>query len=72
MIRLTAPWVPAIAVVHALHSPQPGVPSYVHCNAAAKHSAAIDLPEPGGPVINQAWVMVAAAVPVAISAIAGL
>jgi adenylate cyclase len=61
-----------MVVVHARHSPHPGVPSDVHCNAAAKQSAAIDLPEPGGPVINQAWVMVAAAVPVAASASAAL
>jgi len=52
-----------MAVVHARHSPQPGTPSLVHCNAAAKHSAAIDLPDPGGPVISQAWVIVCRATP---------
>ena len=58
MIRRTSAWVPAIVVVHARHSPQPGAPSEVHCSAAAKHSAATDRPDPGGPVISQACVMV--------------
>ena len=35
----------------------PGVPSAVHCSAAAKHSAATDRPDPGGPVISQACVI---------------
>ena len=30
----------------------------MHCSAAAKHSAAIDRPDPGGPVISHACVMV--------------
>jgi len=30
----------------------------VHCNAAAKHRAATERPEPGGPVTNHACVMV--------------
>ncbi len=58
MILRTSAWVPAIVVVHARHSPQPGTPSDVHCNAAAKHSAATERPEPGGPVISHACVMV--------------
>ena len=58
MIRRTSAWVPAIVVVQARHSPQPGTPSEVHCSAAAKHSAAIDRPDPGGPVISHACVMV--------------
>ena len=58
MIRRTSAWVPAIVVVQARHCPQPGVPSDVHCRAAAKHSAATERPEPGGPVISQACVMV--------------
>ncbi|BBZ64072.1 hypothetical protein MMON_53730 [Mycolicibacterium monacense] len=58
MIRRTSACVPAIVVVHARQSPQPGTPSEVHCSAAAKHSAAIDLPDPGGPVISHACVMV--------------
>ncbi len=57
MTRRTSAWVPAIAVVQSRHSPQPGTPSEVHCSAAAKHSAATDRPEPGGPVNNQACVM---------------
>jgi len=44
--------------VQARHSPHPGVPSEVHCSAAAKHTAATDRPEPGGPVISHAWVIV--------------
>jgi len=49
--------VPAIVVEHDRHSPQPGIPSEVHCKAAAKHSAAIERPDPGGPVISQACVI---------------
>jgi adenylate cyclase len=63
MMRRTSACVPAMVVVHALHSPQPGTPSAVHCSAAAKHSAAIDRPDPGGPVINHAWVMFPVVVP---------
>ena len=58
MIRRTSACVPAIVVVQARHSPQPGTPSEVHCSAAAKHSAAIERPDPGGPVTSQACVMV--------------
>jgi hypothetical protein len=50
--------VPAIVVVHARHWPQPGTSSEVHWSAAAKHSAAIDRPDPGGPVTSHACVMV--------------
>ena len=57
MTRRTSPWVPAIVVVQDRHSPQPGTPSDVHCRAAAKHSAATERPEPGGPVISQACVI---------------
>jgi hypothetical protein len=46
-----------MVVVHDRHSPHPGVPSEVHCRAAAKHNAAMDRPEPGGPVSNQACVI---------------
>jgi adenylate cyclase len=47
-----------MVVVQARHSPHPGTPSDVHCRAAAKHNAAIERPDPGGPVISQACVMV--------------
>ncbi len=57
MTRRTSPCVPAIVVVQDRHSPQPGSPSDVHCKAAAKHSAATERPEPGGPVISQACVI---------------
>ena len=63
MIRRTSACVPAIVVVQARHSPHPGTPSEVHCSAAAKHSAAIDRPDPGGPVISHACVMVPVARP---------
>jgi hypothetical protein len=59
MTLRTSAWVPAMVVVQARHSPQPGTPSEVHCNAAAKHSAATERPEPGGPVISQACVIAA-------------
>ena len=62
-MRRTSAWVPAIVVVQARHSPHPGAPSDVHCRAAAKHSAATERPDPGGPVISQAWVIVAAEAP---------
>ena len=38
--------------------PAPGHAVDVHCSAAAKHSAATDRPEPGGPVNSHACVMV--------------
>ena len=57
MIRRTSACVPAIVVVQALHLPQPGSPSAVHCSAAAKLTAATDRPDPGGPVINHACVV---------------
>ena len=50
----TSAWVPASTVWHAGHSPQP---PRGHCNAAAKARAAVDRPEPGGPVTSQACVM---------------
>ena len=58
MTLRTSACVPAIVVTHALHCPQPGSPSAVHCSAAAKLTAATDRPDPGGPVINQACVIV--------------
>ncbi len=51
---VTSAWVPASAVVHAGHVPQPPAG---HCSAAAKARAALDRPEPGGPVMSQAWVI---------------
>ncbi|BBX75878.1 hypothetical protein MSHI_37840 [Mycobacterium shinjukuense] len=55
--RRTSACVPAIVVVHARQRPHPGSVSEVHCSAAAKHKAATERPEPGGPVINQACVI---------------
>ena len=57
MTRRTSPWLPTIVVVQARHRPHPGTPSDVHCKAAAKHSAATERPDPGGPVTSQAWVI---------------
>ena len=51
----TSAWLPAITVWHALQWPQPV--SVSHCSAAAKATAALDRPEPGGPVNSQAWVI---------------
>ncbi len=58
MIRRTSACVPAIVVVQARHSPHPGVPSARHCSAAAKQRAATERPDPGGPVISHACVMI--------------
>src|SRR3954447_254596 len=51
---LTSAWLPSSAVRHSRHCPQP--PSG-HCKAAANARAAVERPEPGGPVNSQAWVM---------------
>src|SRR4051812_42171314 len=50
----TSAWVPASAVWQASQASQP--PSG-HCRAAANARAAVERPEPGGPVNSQAWVM---------------
>ncbi|MDF9814067.1 hypothetical protein M2266_003298 [Streptomyces sp. SPB162] len=47
-------------------NPQPGTPpsarsGLVHCSAAAKARAAVERPEPGGPVNSQACVILDAA-----------
>jgi adenylate cyclase len=57
MILRTSACVPAIVVTHARHSPHPGSPSKLHCSAAAKHTAATDRPDPGGPVMSHACVI---------------
>ena len=57
MIRRTSAWVPAIVVWQAAALAATGPPSG-HCSAAAKQSAAIDRPDPGGPVTSHACVMV--------------
>lgn len=50
----TSAWVPSTAVRHSRQVPQPWLG---HCSAAAKARAAVDRPEPGGPVSSQAWVI---------------
>ena len=47
---------PRRVVVQSWHVPQPPV---VHCSAAANARAALDRPEPGGPVSSHAWVIAA-------------
>ena len=49
---VTSGWVPERVVRQARHCPQP-LPSS-HCRVAAKARAAVERPEPGGPVTNQA------------------
>ena len=53
-VMLTSGWLPASAVWQAWHWPQPPCS---HCSAAANASAALERPEPGGPVNSQAWVI---------------
>jgi len=55
--RRTSPWVPASTVRHAVHCPHPRASGSVHCKAAARHTAATDRPDPGGPVNNHACVI---------------
>ena len=50
---VTSGCVPASEVRQARHCPHP-VP-WSHWSIAAKARAAVDRPEPGGPVISQAW-----------------
>lgn len=58
----TSAWVPIRAVWQPSQKPQPGAPprarsGLTHCNAAAKARAAVERPEPGGPVNSQACVI---------------
>ena len=58
----TSAWVPTSVVWQPSQKPQPGAaPSarsgLTHCRAAAKARAAVERPEPGGPVKSQAWVI---------------
>ena len=54
MIRTSA-WLPASTVRHDLQVPHPVPVS--HWSAAAKATAALERPDPGGPVKSQAWVI---------------
>ena len=54
--KTTSAFVRPIVVRHPAHWPHPTV-SPVHCRAAAKARAATERPEPGGPVMSQAWLM---------------
>ena len=56
--KVTSAWVPASVVWQALQTPQPRAASSgrSHTSAAAKAKAALERPEPGGPVNNQACV----------------
>ncbi len=55
--RVTSGWAPDSDVRQSVHSPQP---PRSHCRAAAKARPALDRPEPGGPVISQAWLIACA------------
>ena len=50
---------PASTVWHAWHSPQPASGPWPssHSRAAANATAALDRPDPGGPVKSQAWLI---------------
>ncbi|SIM47297.1 Uncharacterised protein [Mycobacteroides abscessus subsp. abscessus] len=54
---VTSAWEPAIVVRQERHRPQPRSPgsSWSHSRAAARARAAVERPEPGGPVNSQAW-----------------
>ena len=51
-VTLMSEWEPDSAVRQAWQVPQP---PRSHSSAAAKASAALDRPDPGGPVKSQAW-----------------
>ena len=51
---VTSGWVPPSAVWQAWQCPQP---ASGHCSAAASARAAIERPEPGGPVNSHAWLI---------------
>ena len=59
---VTSAWPPDSAVRHSWHCPHP---PRGHCSAAAKARAALDRPDPGGPVSSHAWVIPPACRPVA-------
>ena len=49
---------PASTVWHSWHSPQPASSgARSHCSAAANATAALERPEPGGPVNSHAWLI---------------
>ena len=50
----TSAWEPSIVVRHSRHSPHPPCG---HSSAAANERAALERPEPGGPVMSHACVM---------------
>jgi len=54
---VTSGCAPDKVVRHAEHSPQP---PFAHSSAAANARAAFDRPDPGGPVISQAWLIACA------------
>src|SRR5664280_1561759 len=54
---VTSGCAPDKVVRHAEHSPQP---PFAHSSAAANARAAFERPDPGGPVISQAWLIACA------------
>ena len=53
---VTSAWLPASTVWHEWHTPQPGGCSS-HSSAAANAIAALERPEPGGPMKRNAWLI---------------
>ena len=53
---VTSAWLPASTVWQEWQTPQPGGSSS-HCSAAANATAALERPEPGGPMNRNAWLM---------------
>ena len=53
----TSVWAPRCTLRHCSQVPQPMMCGLVHSRAAAKATAALDRPDPGGPVKSQAWVI---------------
>jgi len=53
----TSAWVPCMVVRQPALAAAARAAGASHCNAAAKARAAVDRPEPGGPVNSHAWVI---------------
>ena len=56
-ITATSAWLPASTVWHWWHWPHPRSSGRSHCSAAANATAALDRPDPGGPVKRNEWLM---------------
>ena len=57
-ITATSAWLPTMVVWQPWQCPHPGSwGAFSHCSAAAKAMAALERPDPGGPVNSQAWLI---------------